>query len=300
MLFQRLIWAALAVALVVGSLQSALYQWKAVPLILAAEQFEGDKADPAPVAQAQATAAAATVDHHDHDHGHAHAHAPAPAPIPAPASAHDHAHTHDTADGTASWAPQDGAERTFWTWVANVLHGLSMAVLVLVVMGAIVLKRGAPRHTLALSLGVAFAGWLSLSLWPSLGLPAELPGMEAPSLQMRQLWWLLAVASAAAACACAAFLRAPWRWLLAAALLALPFLIGAPEMGDPFAGFGLEARGTLQRLHQDFIATTAWLAASLWLSLGLACGLAFRRWLEPALLALTQNQSPRPLTSQAG
>lgn len=292
MLFQRLIWAALAVALAVGSLQSALYQWKAVPLILAAEKFEGDKADPVPVAQAQAAAATAPVDSHDHDHGHAHAHAPAPA--------HDHAHTHDAADGAASWAPQDGAERTFWTWVANVLHGLSMAVLVLVVMGAAVLRRGAPRHALALSLGVAFAGWLSLSLWPSLGLPAELPGMQAPSLEMRQTWWLLAVASAAAACACAAFGRAPWRWLLAAALLALPFLIGAPELGDPFAGFGLEARTTLQRLHQDFITATAWLAASLWLSLGLACGLAFRRWLEPALLALAHNQSPRPLTSQAG
>ena len=290
MLFQRLIWAALAVALAVGSLQSVLYQWKAVPLILAAEKFEDQKADTTTLALAPATARTHAEGHEhehkdEHDHGHAHAHA------------YDAA---DRADGTASWAPQDGAERTFWTWVANVLHGLSMAVLVLVVMGAAVLKRGAPRHTLALSLGVAFAGWLSLSLWPSLGLPAELPGIEAPSLQMRQLWWLLAVVSAAAACACAAFLRAPWRWLLAAALLALPFLIGAPEMGDPFASFGPETKTTLQRLQQDFIVTTAWLAASLWLSLGLACGLAFRRWLEPALLALTQNQSPRPLTSQAG
>jgi cobalt transporter subunit CbtA len=290
MLFQRLIWAALAVALAVGSLQSALYQWKAVPLILAAEKFEDQKADPATMAQAQATAATALVDSHDHDHGHEHA----------PAPAHDHAHTHDAADGAASWAPQDGAERTFWTWVANVLHGLSMAVLVLVVMGAAVLKRGAPRHALALSLGVAFAGWLSLSLWPSLGLPAEVPGMEAAPLQSRQAWWLLAVARAVGACACVAALRAPWRWLLAAALLALPFVVGAPEIADPLAGFGPEARTTLQHLQQDFIVTTAWLAASLWLSLGLACGLAFRRWLEPALLALTGNQSPRPLTSQAG
>jgi len=288
MLFQRLIWAALAVALGVGSLQSALYQWKAVPLIVAAEQFEGQKADTAPVAAAMAGTHAEGHGHgdeHPHDHGHAPGHA--------------HTHSHDAAGGATPWAPQDGAERTFWTWVANVLHSLSMAVLVLVAMSAFVLRRGAPRHALALPLGAACAGWLSLSLWPSLGLAAELPGMDAGPLQMRQAWWLLAAGSAAAACACAAFGRAPWRWLPAAALLALPLAVGAPEMADPFAGFGPEARGTLAQLQQDFIATTDWLAASLWLSLGLGCGLAFR-WLAPALPALAGHQRPHPLTSEAG
>jgi predicted cobalt transporter CbtA len=48
MIFQRLIWAALAVAVLVGSVQSGVQQLQAVPIILAAEVFENQSRPPRP------------------------------------------------------------------------------------------------------------------------------------------------------------------------------------------------------------------------------------------------------------
>lgn len=257
-LFNRLIWAALAVALAVGTLQTALHQLWAVPLLLQAETFEDQKAAPAPAHTADAGP----------DHALAHAH------------------------DEATWAPADGTERTFWTWIANVLHGFGLALLALVALAAWVWRRAAgpspsARATpvWALALGVATAGFLSLHLWPALGLHAEIPGMDAADLGARQRWWLLAVLSAAAACACVAFARGRWRWATAVLLLALPFAVGAPHLqADALAGFGPEAQAVLRPLAVQFGVVTHGIAASLWLSLGVACAGVFSRWLQPLLL----------------
>lgn len=248
MLFRRLVWLALGIAVLVGSLQSVVQQWQAVPIILAAEQFEGQKVDAPPAAAA-------------HDH----------------AGQAAHSHDHD------EWSPQDGFERHAWTWVANVLLAFGLALLMLAVLGVWVRYRGAPAHPLRAGLLVALAGFVSLYLWPSLGLPAEIPGMDAARLGSRQGWWLLAAGCAVAASASIAWApRSWWRWLLALALLALPFGVGAPHVvGDPFAGFGADAAAQLRELASRFIPATAVTSVIQWLALGLLCGLAFDRWLLP-------------------
>ena len=256
MIFPRLIWSSLAVALLVGTVQTGVQRWQAAPIILAAEVYEDQKAE-----------------------------APAPAPAQA-AAAHTHAdgavHEHGTAK---AWEPANGAERIAWTWVANLLHAFSMALLVFAVMGVWRYQRGTGLAALPLAGLVAAAGWLSFQLWPMLGLPAEVPGMDAAPLHARQLWWALAVGSAVAACALIGFARGKWRWPAAAVLLALPFAIGAPHLqGDPLAGFSPEARAALEQLVQQFVWATTWVALSFWLSMGLACGLAFQRWLQPVLM----------------
>lgn len=256
MIFPRLIWSSLAVALLVGTVQTGVQRWQAAPIILAAEVYEDQKAE-----------------------------APAPAPAQA-AAAHTHAdgavHEHGTAK---AWEPANGAERIAWTWVANLLHAFSMALLVFAVMGVWRYQRGTGLAALPLAGLVAAAGWLSFHLWPMLGLPAEVPGMDAAPLHARQLWWALAVGSAVAACALIGFARGKWRWPAAAVLLALPFAIGAPHLqGDPLAGFSPEARAALEQLVQQFVWATTWVALSFWLSMGLACGLAFQRWLQPVLM----------------
>ncbi|MEO7887679.1 MAG: CbtA family protein [Polaromonas sp.] len=262
MVFQRLIWAALATAVVVGSVQTGVQRWQAAPLILAAEVYEEQKTETPKPAEAPA----------------AHARAEGTAP---------HAHQHDAAK---EWEPQNGAERIGWTWVANILHAFSMALLVFAVMGVWLYQRGTAVASLRVAGLVAAAGWLSFHLWPSLGLHAEVPGMDAASLQARQVWWALAVGSAAGACAVAAFARASWRWLVAAALLALPFVVGAPKLqGDALAGFGPEAHAALEQLGAQFIWATHGVALSFWVSMGLVGGLAFQRWVRPALLAVLQR-----------
>lgn len=259
MVFQRLIWAALATAVVVGSVQTGVQRWQAAPLILAAEVYEEQKAAaPTPAELLTAHAHAEGVAAHEHEHGAA-----------------------------KEWEPENGAERIGWTWVANILHAFSMALLAFAVMGMYLFKRGAALASLPLAGWVAAAGWLSFHFWPSLGLHAEVPGMEAAPLHARQVWWVLAVGSAAGACAVAGFGRASWRWLVAAALLALPFVVGAPRLqGDALAGFGPEAHAALEQLGTQFIWATTWLALSFWVSLGLVGGLAFQRWVRPALLAV--------------
>lgn len=248
-LFQRLIWSALFVAVLVGSGQCALQQWQAVPIIQAAEVFESQKAEPA-----------------------------------APAVAHDHDHHHD--EDEHAWAPADGLERTAWTWVANVLHAFSLALLVFAVMGLWVWRQGVSLAPLRLGMVIAAIGWISLHLWPSLGLPAEVPGMDAAPLGSRQSWWVLAAACSGLACAGISLLRTPWRWPAAVALLALPFALGAPHLaGDPLAGFGASAQASLRHLNEQFRWVTAWMSIALWASLGLTCGLAFARWLQPTLAA---------------
>lgn len=257
MIFQRLIWAGLGAALLVGSVQTGVQQWQAVPIILAAEVYEGQKVK-APVSPEARTH------------------------TPGAVSAHDHA---ATKDGAEEWAPQDGAERMFWTWVANVVHALSMALLVFAVMGGC-LWRGATLSSLPLACAVAAVGWLSFHFWPSLGLYAEIPGLDAARLGSRQGWWVLAAGSAALACASLAALRSPLSWAAASACLALPYLVGAPHIvADPLAGFSVEAQAQLRQLGTQFIWATTWVSLSFWVSMGLACGLVFQRWLRPTLAA---------------
>ncbi|MDR6213554.1 CbtA family protein [Paracidovorax wautersii] len=273
-LFQRLLWAALAAALLVGSVQTGVHQRWAVPIILAAETFEDQKAEPAAAAPVPEAA----------QPGHS-AHA-AHAPAQAAAAAAD-------APAPEPWSPSDGAERTFWTWVANVLHALSMALLVLAVMGVWVWQRGAARSPLRLAAAVAAAGWLSLYQWPALGLPAEIPGMDAARLGSRQGWWLMAAGSAAAACAVLAFGRRAWRFTLAAVLLAAPFVWGAPHItADPLAGFSGEAHRQLQALDARFLQATAWIAATFWACMALACAVVFGRWIQPPLVAALDTGLP--------
>jgi cobalt transporter subunit CbtA len=273
MLFQRLFWCALGVALLLGSVQSVFQQFQTVPLILAAEVFEDAKgAEPARAA-AVAPAAPAAATAHEHAPGTpAHEH-----PAAAAATA-EHEH------GGEEWSPANGFERNGWTWVANVLHALSMALLALAVMAAWTWKRSSGTGNFRLALAVAAAGWLSIHFWPSLGLHAEVPGMEAAPLHARQAWWLLAAVSSALACATVAFGTRSWRFVPAIALLALPFLVGAPQhTGDALAGFTGEAHAQLEALGRQFIWATTWLSISFWGVLGLLCAVAFPRWVKPVL-----------------
>ncbi len=262
MIFQRLIWASLAVAFAVGLVQTGVQQLQAVPIILAAEVFEDQKIEAPAAAEAAPDAAAAAHE------GHA------------------------MAEEDDEWAPEDGLERTGWTFVANVLHAFSMALLVFAVMG-VAQWRGTALRALPLALVTAAAGWLVFHFWPSIGLHAEIPGMDAARLGSRQAWWILAALSAAGACAVAAGMRSHLRWLLAAALLALPYVVGAPHItADPLGGFQGEAQAALRDLGQQFVWATTWLSLCFWACMGVAGGLAYQRWVQPALRASVGGAVP--------
>ena len=265
MIFQRLVWAALAIAIVIGTSQSVVQRWQVTPLILAVEMYEHQKA----IAISPLDTTAIHV-HAESDSGQKHEHS-----------------------ANKEWKPANSIERLGWTWVANILHAFSMSLMMFVAMCLYTYKRAGILAPSRLAGLVAAAGWLSFHLWPSLGLHAELPGADAGPLLDRQMWWALAVFSSIASCVVAGFVVGSWRWMVATALLVLPFLVGAPQQqSDRLAGFGPEAHAALEQLEQQFIWATTWVSLSFWVSMGVIAGFVFQRWLHIALMATLEGHGP--------
>ena len=79
------------------------------------------------------------------------------------------------------------------------------------------------------------AGFVCLHLAPALGLAPELPGTAGPELTDRQLWWAATTVCTAVALALIAYGRKPLWIAFAIILLAMPHVIGAPEL-EGFSG----------------------------------------------------------------
>jgi cobalt transporter subunit CbtA len=136
----------------------------------------------------------------------------------ASAAAHEH---------PGAWQPENGAERTAYTLLADILTGVGFALL----LGAgLTLRGGEAGWRQGLLWGLA--GFATFTIAPSLGLPPQLPGSEAAPLFDRQLWWLGTTIATGGALALIAFTtRARWA-ITATILIVLPHLYGAPEPAD--------------------------------------------------------------------
>lgn len=270
MIFSRLVWLALVAAVIVGTAHWALIQWQAVPIIAAAEAFEHRKA----ATMNEVTSGHTTSQAHEIQAGHTHTHG------------HDDAVDHEQ----AVWEPQDGFERSAFTLLASVLlqFGLALALLTAITFAS--RRHSFMSEPLRASMLLAAAGFLCLFAWPALGLPPEIPGLDAARLGSRQGWWALAAGCAALAIAIAGVGRGRSRWLIAAICLAIPFVVGAPHIStNPLAGFDGESARQLRDLEARFLWLTIGISIAQWLLLGVTCGLLARRWLTPAF----KGESPR-------
>lgn len=254
MLFRRLFLCALLVGVLTGLFDSAVQRWQVVPLILAAEVFE--------------VAGEPQAAQHEHAAGAA-------------------AHSHEA----QAWEPEAGFERTAYTVLANVLNAIGSALLLLPLMAFVNRQRGGYALSLKNDYGQTIrhgllwgtAAWVCLFAMPAIGLPPELPGMQAAPLQVRQLWWTLTVACGAGGLAMLCLVRAKWR-VLGLALLVLPYAVGAPHHeGSAFAGMGAEAMAQMQVLASQFVVATSIASAVQWLLLGTLCAVAAARWLAPVI-----------------
>jgi cobalt transporter subunit CbtA len=228
-LFQRMFFAAVLSGLVAGIALAAVHQWRAAPLIVAAEVYE--TAEPA------------------HEHATAEE---AAAP-----------HEHDA----EAWAPQDGAERIFYTVLADILASLGFAL----VLAAISVLAGIDitlRNGLLWGLG----GFVATALAPSFGLPPELPGMPAADLGARQVWWWATVLLTGAGFLTIAKLRTPVSIAIAAVLVLAPHVIGAPQLA------GEHESAVPAHLATAFAAATLTASAAFWLILGPLLGYLSERF----------------------
>ena len=236
MLFRRIVFYALLVGSLSGLVLTAVQFWQVIPIIQNAEVYE-NQADPAAT--------------HSHDAGDSHP---------------DHDHS------GGDWAPQDGPERTAFTLLSNVLMGIGFALILLAAMVVMPVLGRDNRYRNGFSQGLMWgaAGYVVFWLAPALGLPPEIPGASAASLDARQAWWLFTVLFTAAGLAGLAFGKAPWRWA-ALLLLLVPHLVGAPHPpGGAFEGHAPEAVAALESLVHRFIGATAIANAVFWLVMGFA------------------------------
>jgi cobalt transporter subunit CbtA len=189
---------------------------------------------------------------------------------------HDHDHS--------GWAPADGSERTLYTVLSNISAGVGFSAVILALMSQFWLPR---RRALSLphSLLWGLAGFTALYFAPGIGLPPEIPGIQAAPVEQRQIWWALT-----AICVGVGLGTLAWAPIKMKAIgllfLVVPYLVGAPShQGPDFVHSDPVAVQTLTELHQQFIITSGVVNLLFWIALGLACGVAFNRWFSSVVLA---------------
>ncbi|WP_339642516.1 CbtA family protein [uncultured Pelagibacterium sp.] len=224
-MFRNLFFAALIAALCAGLATSIIQHFRLIPLIVAAESYEGE----AP-----------------HDHGEQ---------TVAP-------HSHDEGE----WMPADGFERTAFTVAANLLMAAGFA-FVITAISLIFNLPVTPQTGLAWGVG----GFIAFSLAPALGLPPGLPGMPVAETGARQIWWVFAAVSTALGLLAIAKWRTWWALALAAILIVLPHVVGAPR--PP-----LEETGVPAGLAASFASAVLANGLVFWVVLGVSYGVLTSRF----------------------
>lgn len=198
-----------------------------------------------------------------------------PAAAPQGHEGHDHDHS--------GWAPADGAERTFYTVLSNMSAGIGFAAILLALMNQFWLPRQKPIKPLQ-ALAWGLAGFIAIYVAPGIGLPPEIPGIQAAAVEHRQAWWVLAVACAAIGIGILALAQVKLK-AVGLLFLALPYIVGAPtHQGPAFVHPDPAAVTALTELHQRFIVTSGVVNLLFWIALGLACAFVYNRWFKPVAM----------------
>ena len=224
-LFQRVFFAAVLAGLAAGLVLSAIQQWRVVPLIVQAELYE-------------------ISDVHALEH----------ADDPFPAGPHLH-----LPRGQAPETEFD-FERAGLTVLASVLTGLGYAL----VLGAVSVFANIPVNRQN-GLLWGLAGFVSVSLMPSIGLPPELPGMVAAEIGARQIWWIGTVLISSLAIYALYKNPNPAGLLVGLVLILVPHIMGAPVAPD-------EPSNVPAALALIYVANAMFSLFVFWVSLGFAFG----------------------------
>jgi cobalt transporter subunit CbtA len=245
-LFQRVFFSAIAAGLLAGVLISVVQTVTTTPIILHAEEFEGD-----------------------HHHG---ADTPPNAIVqPAMFTGSPVALLHSIAEDAPveeaeAWGPGGGLERTLFTALANCLIGVGFALLIV---AGFVLSRGPASVGIGILWGAG--GFVVFTLAPGLGLPPEVPGALTAELAARQIWWVFAVAGAALGLGLMVFMpRIPWK-VLGAVVMIIPHVVGAPQPGSVGGAVPPEIAG-------HFVAASIVVSAIFWVMLGGLSAALYRRF----------------------
>lgn len=238
--FRQLFIIALIAGAISGIFVSVVHETATVPVILAAEVYE-NAGEAEPAQPAAATSAETTEEHAAHDHD------------------------------AEAWSPADGFERTFYTTLADVLTGIGFALLLV---AGYRIWGGQMNWRNGFYWGLA--GFASVVLAPSLGLPLEVPGTEAAPLLPRQIWWAATVLLTGGGLAMILLKRQPYWCLAGLALIVIPHAIGAPQPAE----YGSVAPEAIA--HRFIVAATI-TGLLFWSALGTLTGFFYERLLKPGI-----------------
>jgi cobalt transporter subunit CbtA len=175
------------------------------------------------------------------------------------AEGHDHStHVHDP----AAWQPKDGLERTLFTTLTSLLAATGFAAL----LAGVAFVTATPiNRTNGWIWGLC--GFVAVALAPAVGLPPELPGMDAADVTSRQIWWVFAILATATGLWVIAHKKLGGWLFLALFLLVLPHIIGAPQPAELHSEIPANLAAT-------FTTLSLGANALMWLIIGMLLGFA--------------------------
>ncbi len=170
------------------------------------------------------------------------------------------------AEGAATQeTPDEGYGRHAYTLITDVITAVGFA-LMLAAAFALSGRNVDWREGLLWGLG----GYAAFYLAPSLGLPPEIPGMQAADLGQRQAWWLATAAATLGGLGLIFLARPVPARVLGGALVVLPHLVGAPAHEASSGPLPAE-------LAAEFVVVSLVTTGLFWLLLGGAAGYVYRR-----------------------
>lgn len=194
-------------------------------------------------------------------------------PSHAPETATPAGHAHEAAapaEGAKAeaeeWGPADGFERSFYTFLADLLTSCGFAFLLV---AAIAMSGRNVDWRSGMVWGLC--GFAAFFAAPSLGLAPELPGMQAADLHARQIWWVSTVVLTAGGLALLFLSKKGLYMAIGALLILTPHLIGAPA-------HQVQPGALPAELAAEFVAATMVISGLFWLLLGGLSGHFYGRY----------------------
>ena len=261
-MIQRMLTSAMLAGLAAGLLAALLHFAFVQKLILLGEEYETGA-----MVHFNGVAAGGHVDDHDHAAPEATAADPAataPATTEAPAVVESDGHSHEheaTEDGSA-------LSRNALT---SLFFGLAYIGYALVLVAGYGLAEAFGKSvTLREGLLWGIAGFAALQLSPAMGLEPELPGTMAADLAARQIWWVGTAICTAGGLGLLGYGKGVASVIGAVLLLAIPHVIGAPEL-ESYSGVAPP------ELASSFAARSLGVGLIVWSALGALAGWLWSR-----------------------